>query len=47
MARALSKNTRDIAASRQLANMYDSELRFAAFDFYEQYPDTHADMRYE
>jgi hypothetical protein len=45
-ARALSKDPRNAAASRQLASMYDSELRFAAFDFYEQAPDTLADMRY-
>lgn len=47
MARALSKNPRYAAAAQQIEAMYVSELRFHAFDFYEQAPTPHADMRYE
>jgi hypothetical protein len=47
MARALSKNPRYVAAAQQIEAMYYSELRFHAFDFYEQVPTPHADMRYE
>lgn len=47
MARSLSKNPRYVAAAQQIEAMYVSELRFSAFDFYEQAPTPHADMRYE
>ncbi len=47
MARALAKNPRYVAAAAQIEAMYVSELRFSAFDFYEQAPTPHADMRYE
>lgn len=47
MARALGKFARSDAAVQQVYGMFLSELRLAAYDFYEQYPDTHADMRYE
>jgi len=46
MSRALSKNPRYVGAAQQIEAMYHSELRFHAFDFYEQVPTPHAEMRY-
>jgi hypothetical protein len=47
MARALFKIPRYVAAAQQIESMYASELIFHAFDFYEQFPTPHIDMRYE
>lgn len=46
MARALGKYPRYGAAARQLSGMFVSELRFVAFDYYEQAPDAYMDMGY-